>query len=173
MSRQILAWAVSLILAAAPVHVQGNPGAIEDAAMERRRILKAADQLDLLTQQVESLRAEVGDLRGSLARLDTENRQLRESMNALRAQQQKERETLLAEVGRIVTESSPATASSSSATPSEGYEHVVTKGQSLWAIANAFQQQGVKVSVEDIRKANNLDANAVLKVGQKLFIPSQ
>ena len=44
--------------------------------------------------------------------------------------------------------------------------------RALWAIANAFQQQGVKVSVEDIRKANNLDANAVLKVGQKLFIPS-
>jgi LysM repeat protein len=54
----------------------------------------------------------------------------------------------------------------------EGFEHTVEAGQSLWAIAKAYQDAGVKVSIDDIRRANNLKDNT-LRTGQKLFIPKK
>lgn len=53
----------------------------------------------------------------------------------------------------------------------EGYEHVVEKGETLSLIARAYTAHGVKVTAEDIRKANHLDPDTPLKPGQKLFIP--
>jgi LysM repeat protein len=51
--------------------------------------------------------------------------------------------------------------------PESGYEHIVKQGETLSAIAAAY-----KVSVGDIKKANNLRSD-VLRVGQKLFIPDK
>ena len=69
------------------------------------------------------------------------------------------------------TENPPA--NNGTAQAEQGYEYVVQQGQSLWAIADAYQKSGVNVTVEDIRKANNLGNSDTLKVGQKLFIPKK
>ena len=53
----------------------------------------------------------------------------------------------------------------------KGYYHIVASGETLTMICNAYKEQGVKVSVADVRKANSLTEKSVLKVGQKLFIP--
>ncbi|PTY02332.1 hypothetical protein DB346_09485 [Verrucomicrobia bacterium LW23] len=53
-----------------------------------------------------------------------------------------------------------------------GFHHVVQKGQSLTLIAQAFREQGVNVSVDDIVKANELSSREV-RPGQKLFIPKK
>ena len=53
-----------------------------------------------------------------------------------------------------------------------GYSHVVQKGQTLGLIAQAFREQGVNVSVDDIVKANDLPSREI-KPGQKLFIPKK
>ena len=38
-------------------------------------------------------------------------------------------------------------------------------------ICTAYRQNGIKVTVSQIRKANGLTEKSVLQVGQKLFIP--
>jgi LysM repeat protein len=45
--------------------------------------------------------------------------------------------------------------------------HTVEPGQSLWAIAIAY-----KLTIKDLESWNNLSRDSVLKVGQRLFIPS-
>jgi LysM repeat protein len=54
-----------------------------------------------------------------------------------------------------------------------GFYHVVEKGHTLSGIADAFRQQGVNITIDDIRKANNLSKKDVIHVGQKLFIPKK
>ena len=54
----------------------------------------------------------------------------------------------------------------------KGYEYKVPAGDTLWTIAKAYRDQGIKVTTDQILKANpGLDPNS-LKVGQKIFIPA-
>ena len=53
----------------------------------------------------------------------------------------------------------------------KGYYHVVASGETVSMIAAAFRDQGVKVTVSQIRKANGLTPDSVLKPGEKLFVP--
>ncbi|GAB4445127.1 MAG: hypothetical protein OHK0041_02170 [Anaerolineales bacterium] len=46
--------------------------------------------------------------------------------------------------------------------------HVVQQGQSLWAIAVAYQ-----ITIQDIETWNNISRSAPLQTGQKLFIPNK
>lgn len=55
--------------------------------------------------------------------------------------------------------------------PQKGYYHIVASGETLSLICNAYKQDGVNVSVTEVKKANGLTDKSVLKVGQKLFIP--
>ena len=55
--------------------------------------------------------------------------------------------------------------------PQKGYYHVVQSGETLTMICAAYRQNGIKVTVVQIRKANGLTDKSVLRVGQKLFIP--
>jgi len=145
-------------------------GGIEDAALETRKLLKAADQLETLTHRMETLQLEIAQLKKDLEIVQSENKSLRAELSAMKEKAAREQDALIEEVGKIVAESSGA-ATNAAAERGKGYEHVVLKGQSLWAIARAFQKEGVNVSVDDIRKANNLSNDDLLKVGQKLFIP--
>ncbi len=54
----------------------------------------------------------------------------------------------------------------------KGFEYVIASGDMLSTIAQAYREQGVKVTTEQIQKANpQLKPNS-LKVGQKVFIPT-
>jgi LysM repeat protein len=56
--------------------------------------------------------------------------------------------------------------------PQQGYYYTIAPGNTLSAIAKAYRAQGVKVSVEEILKANpGLSANSLI-VGKKIFIPA-
>jgi LysM repeat protein len=49
----------------------------------------------------------------------------------------------------------------------------VAKGDTLSSIVQAYNKEyGLKLTVDSLRKANQLSKDAPLKVGQKLFIPS-
>ncbi|MGF1678419.1 MAG: LysM peptidoglycan-binding domain-containing protein [Candidatus Methylacidiphilales bacterium] len=150
---------------------QIDPGRREDVASERQRILKAADQMDILLHKVEKMELELASLKTTQSRLEEENKALKSELDMLKAASVRERDALLKEVARIVAEKPTSSVAANTATPAEGYEHIVKSGQSLWAIANSFQKQGVSVTVEDIRRANQLKEGDPLKVGQKLFIP--
>jgi TolA-binding protein len=55
--------------------------------------------------------------------------------------------------------------------PQKGYYHIVADGETLTLICEAYRDNGVKVTVAEIRKANGLTEKSVLKTGQKIFIP--
>ena len=64
-----------------------------------------------------------------------------------------------------------ATVDNTALKPQKGYYHIVASGETLILICNAYKENGVNVSMSEIRKANGLTEKSVLKVGQKLFIP--
>lgn len=54
----------------------------------------------------------------------------------------------------------------------KGYEYVIQSGDTLSSVAQAYREKNIKVTVDQILKANpGLNANK-LKVGQKIFIPT-
>jgi LysM repeat protein len=57
------------------------------------------------------------------------------------------------------------------ATPQKWYEYEVKQGDTLTAIVEAYRQSGVKVTHEQVLKANPKLNPAKLKVGQKITIP--
>lgn len=108
--------------------------------------------------------AEVAALRDQIATLQ---RQVRE-LDAARAGDKREiYDDVSKKVAEIVKKATPAAppASKKSATQS-GYEHVVQPGETLSAIAQAYE-----VKMDSILKANNIKNANSIRVGQKLFIP--
>ncbi|MEZ5406019.1 MAG: LysM peptidoglycan-binding domain-containing protein [Verrucomicrobiia bacterium] len=181
-----------------PLFAQNNPAQREDARMEREKVLRAADQLEVLLPQLDSLKNEVQTLKTQVDRLQLENVALKKSLGELEASRTKERDALLDEVSKIMAESKstkpalkteaksstnitakptplatkPVTLSTTNQPAQEqvGYEHVVGSGQTVSSIAKAFNEAGIKVTVKDIIQANHLDADAKVRIGQKLFI---
>jgi len=109
-----------------------DPSAAEDAAIERQKILKAADQIELLVQQNEQLRIQLQELRADVDKLRAENAELKKSAAAQEKARAAEKETLLKEVSAIVAsgKSAPPTASrtttftqdKNSSSPKNNYE---------------------------------------------------
>lgn len=182
--------------------LQANPAQQEDARIEREKVLRAADQLEVLLPQIEALKNEVQSLKTQMDRLQLENATFKKNLSTLETSHTKERETILDEVSKILAESHPAktlvktaTKTTTNSTPANlnpsantkpivsttnqttkeqvGYEHVVGIGQTVSSIAKAFSESGVKVTANDIIKANNLGPDAKVRVGQKLFIPKK
>ncbi|SDT86766.1 LysM domain-containing protein [Verrucomicrobium sp. GAS474] len=155
--------------------------------------------LDSHTTQIADMKMTIGQqkadldaLRSQLATLKDENTALRAALAKLDAARADERKTLLDEVGKIVAENSkraPAPTPPPSAPPKEsaaasgekapdkgaetGFDYVVVKGDTLHAIAVAYQGNDVHVTVADLRKANGLGKDEAIHVGQKLFIPKK
>jgi membrane-bound lytic murein transglycosylase D len=74
-----------------------------------------------------------------------------------------------ASTGRTPSSPASATRPSSSASgsrPARAREHTVGEGETLWGIARRYE-----TSVDSLRRANDLDADAQIQPGQKLSIP--
>lgn len=149
-----------------------DPALREDAAIERQKILKSADQLDLIVNQNQQLQSDLVKLKQEIAILQ-------QRLADLESNTAKDKQALLKEVAAIVA-SKPTTpkpeVKEEKVSPlplpkQEGFEYEVKAGDNLWAIAKAYQEAGVKVSAEELRRVNQLDKSQNLKTGQKLFIP--
>ena len=75
-------------------------------------------------------------------------------------------------VSTTTTTTTPSdTSTSSPSGPQKGYEYQIAPGDTISAIARAYRAQGVKVTSDQILKANpGLNANSLI-VGKKIFIP--
>ncbi|MEM9445335.1 MAG: LysM peptidoglycan-binding domain-containing protein [Verrucomicrobiota bacterium] len=165
-----------------PIHAQTHhPSAREDAAIERGKILRTADQIDILWNKIENLEKEASFFKKRIQSLEEQNRLLEKQLAIQQKDAQQNRKALLKEVASIIEDSqkngvgssmaSRSTTENTSAIPEKGYEHVVAKGESLWGISRNYTNQGIKVTVEDIRLANQLAKGQIIREGQKLFIP--
>ena len=72
--------------------------------------------------------------------------------------------------------SKPSTPSPETSAPSggsdRGFEHIIASGDTISTIVQAYREKGVKVTTEQILKANPGLKPEKLKVGQKIFIPA-
>ncbi|NJK90902.1 MAG: LysM peptidoglycan-binding domain-containing protein [Blastochloris sp.] len=158
-----------------------DPAAREDEAIERQKILRAADQLELLVQQNQKLQEDMGKLQLQIQALQEDKAALHKRLDDMEKTAAKDKQALLKEVAGLVASSKGSAAVSprpeappkTEGAKQEGYEYEVKTGDSLWAISKAYQDAGVKVSVDDIRQANNMDRSQNLRAGQKLFIPKK
>lgn len=158
-----------------PLFSQTDPGAAEDAEAERRKILKAADQVDRVDAAVEDMKARISNLEKILEEVKQQSNSLKESLANAAAQSKKEKDSLLEEVSKMIAERKAKESAAAPPKPAEreGYEHTVAKGDTLSSIVQAYNKEhGLKLTVDSLRKANQLSKDAPLKVGQKLFIPS-
>jgi LysM repeat protein len=129
-------------------------------------------ELNRIQQQVDALPRSAGnDIMQLQTSINDLNRKIQQVDAARERDKQEIVDTLSRKVATIVSKSggssSPPKKSSTRATSGTGYEHVVESGQTLSAIASAY---GVKQA--DIIQANDLKEPYLLRVGQKLFIPS-
>ena len=174
--RTILAAGVLWVAGVCSLIAQVGPGAAEDAEAERRKILKAADQVDRMDSAVEDMKARIAALEKLLEDVKHESSSLKESLASTAAKAEKEKQSLLEEVSKMLAEmktKEKVSAPAPKPTPRDGYEHTVAKGDTLSSIVQAYNKEyGLKLTVESLRKANQLSKDAALKVGQKLFIPS-
>ena len=157
----------------------GNPAAAEDAEIERRKILKAADQVERMDQEFEKIQSRVSSLEQLLQEIKQQSQSLKESLANASAKASQDRSALLDEVSKMLAErkekekAKEKTPAAASPKASEGYEHVVAKGDTLSSIVQAYNEEHkLKLTVDSVRKANQLGKDTPLKVGQKLVIPA-
>ncbi|MCZ7592021.1 MAG: LysM peptidoglycan-binding domain-containing protein [Kiritimatiellae bacterium] len=147
----------------------------EDNQRLKGRIESYDLEIERLNHTVESLRAAPGgpslaDVQALQQRITALESQLR-TLDQARERDRKEIiDTLSSKLSQIANSSRPAprpAATGKRVSQQEGYEHVVEGGQTLSAIAAAYN-----VSTKSIIDANNLTKPDQLRVGQKLFIPA-
>lgn len=197
---------------ALPAEPETGPAAAQDAEAAREKLLKAADQIDMIQSNAEANKVTLDGMKSDIAQLQAANADLKQQLAGLRAdlakaeaERARERQVLVDEVAQLVAsrgagsshprkqepsglptgESAPAAEvhhadappsdlappADPEPKPQKGYYHVVESGETLTMICAAYRDQGVKVSISQVRKANGLAPGSVLKVGQKLFIP--
>jgi len=191
--KQIFLLLLTLSLGAVPA------GSAQDAATEER-LNKLSGQIeDLIAGQKQqkerlaSLAREMENLREQASK-PTANYAAQEDLKRLADSVREVDRKRLEDYDKITTElrklgktlaapipsskkSTPTTAldspDASKASPSaKGFEYVIEKNDSLSAIVKAYAEKNIKVTTEQILKANpGLDPNR-LRVGKKIFIPA-
>jgi LysM repeat protein len=129
-------------------------------------------QIDDLTREVASLREQLAAARGSARSEDVSS--LAEAIREVDKKRQADRELILKEIEKLGTtlSSRPKTeAAPENPKPRRGYEYTVNEGDTLSAIVDAYRAKGVKVTVDQVLKANPGLKPTSLRVGQTIFIP--
>lgn len=161
-------------------------GQIQDLLAAQGQMTK---RLDAMEKEISDLRDKVNtpQVNDSASRDDLKT--LAEQVQQIDKKRQADRELILKELAKLgkvagtpihskpdtdtdtsakATDSAPTTPADG---PQKGYYYTVQSGNTIAAIAKAYRDQGVKVSVSDILKANPKVDPAKLYVGQKIFVP--
>jgi LysM repeat protein len=158
----------------------------EDMAILQEKIRRMEGHLEgynlaieQLQRAVEVLQAQprgpsAADLDALQTRLAAFDGQMRNLDAARQRDRQEIIDTLSAKIAALVSASGsgrstakPAATQGKRAATQEGYEHVVAQGETLSAIAAAYNAR-----TKDIIEANGIANPSNLKIGQKLFIPA-
>jgi LysM repeat protein len=147
-------------------------------------------QIEALAREVESLRAEAGKPKGDYASQSELNR-LAEAVKVVDRKRMEDNETIkkeLNDLGRSLKPAAPPpppkkpSASSTATEPSDadkstkpetGYGYyTVKKGDTLDAIVQAYADKHIKLTSEQIVKANPGLVPEKMRIGQKIWIPT-
>jgi LysM repeat protein len=171
----------------------------QDAATQQQ-IDKLSGQIqDLLetqaaqTKRLDALEKEIGDLRDKLGQPAANDSASADDLKKLAAQvqeidkkRQDDNEQILKTIEKLgkvsggstghksppsVSTTSTDTSTPNTGGPQKGYDYTIAAGDTVSAIAKAYRAQGVKVTSDQILKANpGLNPNSLI-VGKKIFIP--
>jgi LysM repeat protein len=147
-------------------------------------------------KRIEALEKEISDLRDKASQpppaTDTASaadlKKLADQVQEIDRKRQEDRELILKEIEKLgkvsgspaASHKSPPTLSTPAADnpapaatgPQKGYDYTIQRGDTLLAIAKAYRDQGIKVTTDQILKANpGLDPKSLI-VGKKIFIPA-
>lgn len=157
-------------------------GLVQDLLEDKANLKK---QLDVISKEVQSLRENSSSSAGMASTDDL--KRLAEKVQEIDRKREADKELILKEIEKLGKSISAAGRSRQSAPPAtkgdsgggsgagsaeKGYEYVVQSGDTLSAIAAAYKEQGVKVTVDQILKANPGLKPSSLVVGKKIFIPA-
>jgi LysM repeat protein len=169
----------------------------QDAAMEERLNKVSGQVADLIAAQevqqhrigemareIATLREQVAKPSGNFASQE-EIRKLAEKIQEIDQKRVADNEKILKEIERLGRTGSGVRGESrkgktGAETPGKGtatggtengLEHVIQSGDTLSTIALAYREKGIKVTAEQIQKANPNLKPTSLRVGQKIFIP--
>jgi LysM repeat protein len=193
--KRIFVWFLILSCSVAAARAQ------DDATQQQINKLDGQIQ-DLLDAQavqgkrIEALEKEISDLRDKISQpppaTDTASaadlKKLADQVQEIDRKRQEDRELILKEIEKLGKVSvSPAVSHKPSPVistpaadnpapaatgPQKGYEYKVAAGDTLSIIAKAYRDQGIKVTTDQILKANpGMNPNSI-KVSQKIFIPA-
>ena len=152
--------------------LRGHDERLSEMAFSLKQLAENNNQL---VRKANELSAENAALKRRIAEMEASLAGMQRALNEEKAARQAEMEKLTREVARQIS-SAFSTVAAQRQHPTEGqeagpamkgsfYEYTVQPGATLGAIGRAY-----KVSVEDIKKANNLKGDVIF-IGQKLYIP--
>jgi len=186
--KRILVWFLILGFSIAGARAQ------DDATQQQIDKLngKLQDQQEALNsqkKQIDALEKEISDLSDKLngpGAGQDDMKKLADQVQEIDKKRQEDRDLILKEIEKLgkaggspavhkstpTASTAPATGGSNAGGKENGYEYKVVAGDTLSIIAKAYRDQGIKVTSDQILKANpGLNPNS-LKVGQKIFIPA-
>ena len=171
----------------------------QDAATEER-LNKLTGQFedlragqDALGKRIESLGKEIENLRSALDKpagnyaSQEDLKRLAEGVKEIdrkRLEDYDKIRTELVKLGKTLSAPAPATkkpapslpaensAIDKSTVPDKGFEYIVKKGDTLSIIVQAYRDNNIKITTDQILKANPGLKPEKLRVGQKIFIPA-
>ena len=144
---------------------------VEAKDAQNRRIEALAKDMESLRQQMtkpNATYATTDDLKRVAERLQEIDRKRQDDNNRVL----KEIENLGKSLGSAIRTAAPASSPSGGTSEPPGYNYTVGSGDTLSAIAKAYSAQGIKVTAEQIEKANPGLVPEKMQVGQKIFIPA-
>jgi LysM repeat protein len=177
--KRIPLWLFILTLTVAMAHGQG------DATQQQIDKLNGQIQ-DLLdaqatqTKRIEALEKEINGLHDQLNQDDL--KKLAAQVQEIDKKRQEDNARILKELerlgkalgvsqpGRKTTPNVPTTTPAGS--QQKGYDYNIRSGDTLSAIVKAYRDQGIKVTTDQILKANPGLNPGDMKIGQKIFIPA-
>ncbi|MPM86184.1 hypothetical protein SDC9_133269 [bioreactor metagenome] len=174
----------------------GAPAWAQDAATQERldkmagQIQDFLDAQKSLQQQLSQLSKEVSSLREQIANQPREDwataadlKRLADGVREIDKKRIEDNERIRTEIsklGKLLASTPPSrpkvsheeeTKEKEPSKPEAGFEYVVQPGDSLSLIVQGCREKGIKVTMDQIRKANPRLNPERLLVGQKIFIP--
>lgn len=152
---------------------------LEDKANQRK-------QIENLAREIQNLRDQISKPAGNYASQD-DLRKLAEAIKEIDEKREADKQLILKEfasLGKLIGNApggreaggkgggSNSEAARGGGGREPGYEHVVAQGDTLITISQAYRERGVKVSVDQILKANSGLVPEKMQVGQKIWIPA-
>ncbi len=194
--RALVCWSLCGLLTGSAANLRAQPalppevqerlqrleGLVEDLLAAQAALQK---NLAVLRDEVQAVREEsrrAGDRLGERFVSHEDLRKLAEALREVDRKREEDKRLILEEIKKLAqapvppppretARSAPREGTPASAGPQKGYTYKIKPGDTLSAIAQAYAQSGVKVTVDDILKANpGLKPNR-LPVDREIFIP--